>query len=96
MSRNNEILELIAVISASLSVIVASFAVWKGVSSIFRRLVITQNKITSLYNLFTVEQARSNDMEHFLAVSHGYNVRESYATIVKAINENYNSEDTGF
>lgn len=96
MTGKNDVVELIAVVAASLSVVVASLTVWKGVSSIFRRLAIIQNKLTSLKNLLAIEKGRTNDLENFLANSHGYVIREFPTTVSQAIDENYNSEDTGF
>lgn len=89
-------MEFIAVVTASLSVIVACITVWKAVSSIFRRLAIIQNKLTSLKNLLAVEQARTNDLEKFLATSQGYVIREFPTAVGQSIADTYNSEDTGF
>ena len=96
MNQKIAIAELIAIISASFSIIIASITIWKINSSVLRRLVMIQNKLTSLKFLVTVEGARTNDLEKFLASSLNYNIREFPASLEKSINDNYESEDTGF
>lgn len=96
MKNQFNIAEIIAVFSASLSVIIACITIWKTTSSVLRRLVIIQNKLTSVKGLVAIEQARINDIEKFLAASANYSIREFPASLEKSIDDNYRSEDTGF
>lgn len=90
------ITELLTIISAALSVILACISVWTVGNKIVKRLAIIQNRLNSLKALFLSLQLRQNDAEKFLAAKHGYHLRSYSVEIEKAFIEEYESEDTGF
>lgn len=87
--------ETLAIISASLSVIVAAVSIWKTGNGIIKRLVIIQNRLSSLKVLIISLQLRTNDVEKYLSISHGYHLRESSITMEQTIIDEYEHGDTG-
>lgn len=86
----------LAVISASLSIIVASIAIWKANSSVIKRLVIIQKKLDSLKGMSIASCSRVNDVEKYLSVNHGYQIRGASRDIEQSFLDEYNDGETGF
>ena len=88
--------EYLAIISAALSVILAAVSIWKVSNGIIKRLAIIQNRLSSLKALMISLQLRTNDVEKFLSINHGYHLRDYSATIEKTLIDEYEHGDTGF
>jgi hypothetical protein len=86
----------LAVVSASLSIIVASIAIWKANSSVIKRLVLIQKRLDSLKGISIALQSRTNDIEKYLSVNHGYQIRGASSAIEKAFLSEYDDNETGF
>lgn len=89
-------MESLAVISAALSVVVAALSIWKANSAIIRRLALIQKRLDALRGLAIALQARTNDLEKFSSVNHGYHVRGASSEIERQFLDSYEENDTGF
>ena len=88
--------EYLTIISAALSAILAAVSIWKIGNGVIKRLVIIQNRLSSLKALMISLQLRQNDSEKFLSINHGYHVRDYAVTMEKALIDEYEHGDTGF
>lgn len=88
--------ELLTIISAALSVIIASVSIWRIGNGIIRRLVVIQNRLSTLKTLIVSLRLRTNDVEKYLSVNHGYHLREYSSEIERTLIDEYESSDTGF
>ncbi|WP_293128885.1 hypothetical protein [Microcoleus sp. bin38.metabat.b11b12b14.051] len=61
-----------------------------------RRLVLNQKKIDAVRSLNAVLQGRMNDVEKFLSVNYGYQVRGVVEGVINELNKDYDNDDTGF
>lgn len=87
--------ELLTIISAALSVIIAALSIWKTGNGIVKRLVIIQNRLSSLKVLIISLQLRTNDVEKYLSVNHGYSLTEYSLLMEKTFIDEYENGDTG-
>ena len=89
-------IELLAVILASVSIVVANLNVAQSGQGALRRLVLNQKRIDAVKNLNAVFQGRMNDVEKFLSVHHGYQIRGAVESLIDELNKDYDDDDTGF
>ena len=89
-------IELLAVILASVSIVVVNLNIMQSGQGTLRRLVLNQKKIDAVRSLNAVLQGRMNDVEKFLSVNYGYQIRGAVEGAINELNKDYNDDDTGF
>ena len=89
-------IELLAVILASVSIVVVNLNIMQSGQGTLRRLVLNQKKIDAVRSLNAVLQGRMNDVEKFLSVNYGYQIRGAAEGAINELNKDYNDDDTGF
>ena len=89
-------MESLGTISIILSIIIAALTIWRANNAILRRLVLIQMKLDSLKGLAIALRSRTNDLEKFASVNHGYHIRGSGSEIEEAFLDSYEGKDTGF
>ena len=88
--------ELLGTVSIVLSITVGTFVIWRANNAVLRRLVVIQMRLDSLKGLAIALRSRTNDLEKFASVNHGYHIRGSASEIEEAFLDNYEGKDTGF
>jgi hypothetical protein len=88
--------ELLAVIGASCAIVAANVSTVLSNKSLLRLLVRNKNRIETLNNLLTTIEGRVADMEKYLSVNNGYQIRESITKLTENLRQNLSDEDTGF
>lgn len=89
-------LELLAVIVASLSIVSMNFTIMQANKEVIRRLALNLKKIDAAKNLLKITRANMNDIEKFLAIKLGYEIRGSVKDLDDQLHRDYENEDTGF
>ena len=89
-------IELLAVILASVSIVVVNLNIMQSGQGTLRRLVLNQKKIDAVRSLNAVLQGRMNDVEKFLFVNYGYQIRDAVESVINELNKDYADDDTGF
>ena len=89
-------IELLAVILASASILAMNVNTVQSGQGTFRRLVLNQKKLDAVRSLNAVFQGRMNDVEKFLSVNYGYQVRGAIEDVINVLNKDYDDDDTGF
>jgi hypothetical protein len=88
--------EVLTLITSCLGLILTLASIWNVSKSIVKRLVIIQNRLDSLKGLIISVKSRTDDVEKYLSVNHGYHVRSSNEQVESSFLRQYDDNDTGF
>lgn len=89
-------LELLTVIVASLSIISMNISIMQANKEVIKRLALNQKKIDTAKNLLKLTRSSLNDIEKFLAIKLGYEIRGSTKDLDDQLHRDYENDDTGF
>lgn len=88
--------ELLAVIVASVSIIFANYTSMQINKDLLRRLALNQKRLDLTKNMMAVLKGRIANIEKYLTVNYGYQIRNSTDNITEELQNDYKNEDTGF
>lgn len=88
--------ELLAIILASSSIIIANYTSTQINKDSLRRLALNQKRLELTKNMMAVLKGRVADIEKYLTANYGYQIRNSTDNITEELQNDYQNEDTGF
>lgn len=88
--------ELLAVIVASVSIILANYTSMQINKDLLRRLALNQKRLELTKNMMAISKGRIADIEKYLTVNYEYQIRDSTDNITEELQNDYKNEDAGF
>ncbi|MEG4286989.1 hypothetical protein QUB68_28185 [Microcoleus sp. A006_D1] len=73
-----------------------SLSIVQSNKEVVKRLALNQKRIDTVKNLLKITQANMNDVEKFLVMKLGYEIRGSVKDLDEQLHRDYENEDTGF
>lgn len=88
-------MQILNVISVSLSIFATLLALWTANNSGIRRLVKIQQRLDASMGLILTVVSRVNNIEKFNSVKHGYHIRDDASEVEDFFKNIYRDSDTG-